>query len=195
MDQLLTLSLFLALIVLIIIVNKVSGKKRAAEKTASELKAKCDQSEKIVFNSAAKIAKLETDNARLSKWQVVEDADGKAKEILAAAKSDFDNASTQAKQLKEQATTESSYLITSAKAEAATVTLEARQKAKDLKDEATKALDSATVQAGKIIETANKKAEEVAGSAYQAMKNADQLEETAKAMKNIIEGYGDEYLA
>jgi hypothetical protein len=194
MDQPLALSLFLAIIVLIIIINKLSGKKRAAEKTSSELKAKFARSEKLAFDSAAKIASLETDNACLSKWQAVEDADKRAKEILAAANSDLDKASTQAKQLREQATTESSYLITSAKAEAASVTSEARQKAKDLKDGATKLLDSATLQAAKIIDLANKKAEEVAGSAYEAMKNADQLEKTAKAMKNIIEGYGDEYL-
>lgn len=194
MNQLLALSLVLVIIVLIVLISKVSKKKGAAEKAASELKAKVDQSAKTVFNSAAEIAKLETDNTRLSKWQVVVDADGKAKEIMAAAKADFDNTSMQAKQLREQATSEASQLITSAKAEAITVTSEARQKAKNLKDEATKLLDSATVQSRKISETANKKAEEIAGSAYAAMKNTDQLEKTAKAMKNVIEGYGDEYL-
>lgn len=194
MNQPLALGLFLAVIVFIIIIRQLSRKKSAAEKTASELTAKCERSEKTIFNIAAKIAELETDNARLSKWQIVEDADGKARELLAVAKSDFDNTSIQAKQLREQATNEASYLVSSARTEAITVTSEARQKAKELKDEATRALDSATVQAGKIIDTANKKAEEIAGSAYQAMKNADQLEKTAKAMKNIIEGYGDEYL-
>jgi len=194
MNQLLTLALVLAIIVLVIIVRQISKKKRAAEKAASELKANLDQSSKALLDSAAKIAMLETNNARLSKWQVVEDANEKAKEIRAAAKAEVDNATTQARQLRNQATSEAFQLITSAKAEAVTVTSEARQKAKNLKDEATNLLDSATVQAGKIIDNANKKAEEIAGSAYEAMKNADQLEKTAKAMKNVIEGYGDEYL-
>jgi hypothetical protein len=51
-----------------------------------------------------------------------------------------------------------------------------------------------TAQAAKIIEAANKKAEEVGGSAYEAMKNAALYERTEKAMRNIINGYGDQYL-
>ncbi|MEM6298360.1 MAG: DUF4041 domain-containing protein, partial [Bacteroidota bacterium] len=48
--------------------------------------------------------------------------------------------------------------------------------------------------ASKIEQDANKKAEEIAGEAWQAKKNADQYQATVKAMKNIIKGYGDEYL-
>jgi len=194
MDQLLGLGLLLLVIVLIVIISQISRKKKAAEKAVSELRVKYNQSEKTVQDCVAKIAGLEAENARLAKWRVVEDADEKAKQILATAKSEFDSTSTQAKQLKDQATSEAAQLLASAKTEASIVTSEARQKAKELKDEATKSLDSATVQAGKIIDSANKKAEEIAGSAYEAMKNADQLEKAVRAMKNIIEGYGDEYL-
>ena len=35
---------------------------------------------------------------------------------------------------------------------------------------------------------------EIAGSAYEAMKNAEDCTLTAVAMKNVIKGYGDEYL-
>ena len=183
MNQLLMLVLAAAVVALIVILIKVSGKKSTAEKIASELKTKLDQSEKSGQEFVAKLSRLETENRRLSKWQVVEDADGKAKEILVAANAELENASVQATQLREKASSE-----------IASTTAEARQKAKDLKEQAARVLDSATVQAGKIIDTANKKAEEIAGSAYEAMKNADQLEKTAQAMKNIIEGYGDEFL-
>jgi len=183
MNQLLMLVLTAAVVALIVILIKVSGKKSTAERTSSELKTKLDQSEKSGQEFVAKLSKLETENRRLSKWLVVEDADGKAKEILAAATAELGNARAQAMQFKEKASSE-----------AASMTAEARQKAKDLKEQATRALDSATVQAGRIIDTANKKAEEIAGTAYEAMKNADQLEKTAQAMKNIIEGYGDEFL-
>jgi ribosome-interacting GTPase 1 len=37
----------------------------------------------------SKINRLEAEIARLSKWQVVEDADGKAKEMLAATKAEL----------------------------------------------------------------------------------------------------------
>lgn len=194
MNQLIVIALVAAIVVLIVVLVKVSGNKGKAEKTASELKAQLDQSKILASRLAAKIAELETINARLSKWQVVEDADSKAKEMLSAAKAELDSANSQARQLLEKASRDVAQIVGSATAEASSVTLEARQKAKDIKVEAAKILDSATIQAGKIIDTANKKAEEIAGAAYDAMKNADQLEKTAKAMKNIVEGYGDEYL-
>ncbi len=194
MNQLLAIALVASIVVLIVILVKVSGKKSEAERTASELKAKLEQSENLRSQISAKIAVIETANARLSKWQVVEDADGKAKEMLLAAKAELDNANSQARQLLEKASSDAAQIEGSATTEASSVTSEARQKAKDLKEEAARILDSATIQAGKIIDTANKRAEEIAGAAYDAMKNADQLEKTAKAMKNIVEGYGDEYL-
>lgn len=48
--------------------------------------------------------------------------------------------------------------------------------------------------ADKIIQEANRKAEEIAGEAMKALNNQKELEKTAKAMQNIIEGYGDQYL-
>ena len=42
-----------------------------------------------------------------------------------------------------------------------------------------------------IVEVVNKRAEEIAGDAYSAMNRAKEFADTAKAMKNIIEGYGD----
>ena len=172
--------LVFCLIAAVVALVKVSGRKNVAEKTVAEQKAKLTQ--------------IEAENARLSKWRVVDDADGKAKEILSAASTELERATAQARQLGETAAKEAVQIIGTAKTEAASAVFEAQQKAKELKAEAVKALDAATVQAGKIIDMANTKAEEIAGSAYAAMKNADQLEKTAKAMKNIIEGYGDEYL-
>ncbi|MDD3021966.1 MAG: DUF4041 domain-containing protein [Alphaproteobacteria bacterium] len=194
MNQLFAIALAAAIVVLIAILVKLSGKKGKAERTASELKSKLDQSENLASQLAAKIAELETVNARLSKWQVVEDAAGKAREILSAAKAELDSANSQARQLLEKASSDAAQVVGAATTEASSVTSEARQKAKGLKEEAAKILDSATIQAGKIIDIANKKAEEIAGAAYDAMKNADQLEKTAKAMKHIVEGYGDKYL-
>ena len=194
MDQLISLVLTAVIIALIVILVKVSGKKGAAEKNASELKSKLDQSEELGLDLSAKVSRLETENTRLSKWQVVEDADGKAKEMLSTARAELDSANTRARQIGEKASNDAIQIVGAAKTEASSMTSEARQKAKALKEEAARILDSATVQAGKIVDTANKKAEEIAGSAYDAMKNADQLEKTAKAMKNIVEGYGDEYL-
>jgi cell division protein FtsL len=52
----------------------------------------------------------------------------------------------------------------------------------------------AEINSAKIILDANIKAEKIAGDAYWAFQNASQLEQSIKAMKNVIEGYGDKYL-
>ena len=63
-----------------------------------------------------------------------------------------------------------------------------------MRGEARAAFETASVQAKAIIDAANERAEAIAGSAYEAMKNAELYEQTVKAMKNLIGGYGDAYL-
>ena len=162
------IALVLAILVIIVLVNRISKNKLVEEKAIEKAK-------EILAS-----AKLEADKVMSEANQKSKSLNFEAANILASAKA---NAEKQAKEA-----------LASVNSEAAIMLSEARKKAKDLKEAAEKALDSATVQAGQIMDSANKKAEEIAGSAYQAMKNADQLEKTAKAMKNIIEGYGDEYL-
>lgn len=148
---------------------------------------------------------LKAENQRLSKWKNVADADVKAAELERAAQATLTKANTDANNLVSTAQQRANALRTEAEQQAAAelenakvtanaVASEAKEKAKGLKDEAQAILNSATTQAAKVIEAANKKAEEIAGSAYEAMKNASLYERTAKAMKNLIEGYGDEYI-
>lgn len=51
-----------------------------------------------------------------------------------------------------------------------------------------------SAEAEEIIAAAKKSADEIAGNALQAKANADLYEHTATAMKNIISGYGNEYI-
>jgi phage-related minor tail protein len=55
-------------------------------------------------------------------------------------------------------------------------------------------LRNATEEAKKLIDEAKERAREVAGDAYFALQNSRELTDTARAMKNVIEGYGDQYL-
>lgn len=137
---------------------------------------------------------LETENRRLAKWDGVADADAKAAELLQTANAVMDKAKADVAQLMADAQLRSNALITSAQNEADALSTDARHQAKAKKDEAESVLNSATSKAQEIIETAKKKAEEIAGSAYEAMNNASLYERTVKAMKNIIEGYGDQYI-
>jgi len=69
-----------------------------------------------------------------------------------------------------------------------------RSKAKEMESEATIKRVASLRQAQQIIEGAEAKAKEIAGNAYDIAKNAEKYEYVAIAMKNLIEGYGDEYI-
>ena len=150
-------------------------------------------------------ASLKTENERLSKWKNVADAEIKATEMVRTARANLEKAKTDANSMTAAAQQQATALLAEADQKAQsqlasvnetanTVASEAKAKAKALKDEAQAILNSATGQAAKIIDAANKKAEEIGGNAYEAMKNAALYEQTVKAMKNLIDGYGDQYI-
>lgn len=97
------------------------------------------------------------------------------------------------------------HAIVDARAEADRIALEARREADRLvveararRDEAVEAAAAtksrASAEAARIVEEAHRKAEETAGAALIAVRDAKRLEQTAQAMKNVIEGYGDRYV-
>lgn len=77
--------------------------------------------------------------------------------------------------------------IENKKKEAEAIIDSATQKANDIQA-------IANQQAEAILSKANESALEIAGSALDAKRNAEQYQKAAAAMKNIIQGYGDEYL-
>lgn len=120
----------------------------------------------------SKVIDLELKNEQLAKYQEIVDIEYKAKEILLDAETKAKIITANADEIKNQASNDASLI----------------------KQNAVLVLDNATIEAKNVIEDANKKAEEIAGDAYNAMQNASEFTKTVKAMKNIIEGYGDQYL-
>jgi hypothetical protein len=106
----------------------------------------------------------------------------------------LDKANVDASAILTEAQQRASALTAEASEAASKAGAEAKEEARILKEQARYVLDRATVQARTLIDNAEKRAKEIAGSAYDAMNKADLYEKTAKAMKNIIEGYGDAYL-
>lgn len=163
-----------------------------------------------------RIAALNAEIARLAKWKNVADADVRASEMLEAAQSTLAQAKSEAQSLvataqrtADELRTEAEQQATAALADAEQRTTaqwteaeqarkamlaEARERASDLKEDAQAVLNSATSRAAAIVDSANAKAEQIAGNAYDALKNSALYEKTVRAMKNIIEGYGDRYL-
>lgn len=74
----------------------------------------------------------------------------------------------------------------------------ARQKAQQTLESANRQADLMIADANQtaqgIIDAANAKARQIAGSAYAAKENAEEYRKTTEAMRNIIKGYGKEYL-
>jgi hypothetical protein len=126
--------------------------------------------------------------------EIVSDALGKAASIKSQAEEVLDSANAKAANCIEESGKRAAEIRALAEEAASLEKGAARQNAKEMRERCKALLDSATVQSTRIIERANKRAEEIGGSAYAAMKNAALHEQTVKAMKNIIEGYGNQYL-
>lgn len=159
---------------------------------------------------------IQKENQRLSKWQIVDDADAKAREIAGIAESTLIAAKAEGDAIRAKALSDAHAALSDARNESATLVLDARREAEELvsvaRDQAKETtasareraqkievesdalFKSANAQSARIVEEAQKRAQEIAGSAYEAMTNAQQYEKAARAMRNIIEGYGDRYV-
>jgi uncharacterized protein YoxC len=182
-----TFILFIAVIILIFVL--ISNKKKFKQtindlqKIINSLNSKIKNLEQERENLNQRIEFLEENNNSLKKYQGIVDSEQKAKDILFKA-------NLEATELLENAKKE----LENAVLESKSVKSKANIDATNFKQNAVNLLNNATTEAKSIIEKAEIKATEIAGDAYKAMQNSKELEKTAKAMKNIIEGYGNKYL-
>jgi len=119
----------------------------------------------------------------LRRFEHFADAEAKAREILAEASKEAMSLQAEAQRL-----------LDDARNAAANERLAAREQVKDIHEQADARLNQAIRDAGRVIAGAEKRAEEIGGAAYAALRDKDQLEQAAEAMRNIVEGYGDRYL-
>lgn len=97
-------------------------------------------------------------------------------------------------QLLADANQQASSIISNAEVHAESIRVNSNLDAKNKKEKIEALLKSATKEASQIIINANQQAVQIAGDAYDALKNANQLKDIAKAMQNVIDGYGDKYI-
>ncbi|HEX5750709.1 MAG TPA: DUF4041 domain-containing protein [Archangium sp.] len=102
----------------------------------------------------------------------------------------LDEAIKLASALKQQAETFSA----TSKARSEIELREASNKLKELRSEADSLLGKATQDARRILDEAHKSAEQIAGNAYIALREKDALEQAIRAIRNVIDGYGDKYV-
>lgn len=100
----------------------------------------------------------------------------------------------QAQKIVDDANSEAQKIKLSAQSEKQLIVNQTNNEVHDLKLEAKHKLSQANIEADLIIKKAEEEAKQIAGQAYESMKKVDSLEKTAKALKNIVEGYGDQYI-
>lgn len=139
---------------------------------------------------------------RLSKFQHIVDIEDEANRIkdeydstikksISQAKIEVLQAKKQARELREEVEADLAKARELSKAEVK----KAKEKAKEIVEKAENKLSEAHFLADEIEKNARIQAEEIAGSALKAKENADQYAAIEKAMRNVIKGYGDEYLS
>ncbi|MDI2594888.1 DUF4041 domain-containing protein [Pseudomonas sp. 681] len=143
-----------------------------AAKTISRLAADLRQRDEAISLQNQEHADLLKRITALAKYQSIIDAEGWAKKLIEEAEAE----------------------LLGAKQDAARERQDASQAAKARIEQSERNLEEARANADKIILQANKRAEEIAGEAYAAMSRAKEFADTARAMKNIIDGYGDAYI-
>lgn len=119
----------------------------------------------------------------LSKYTHIEDIEAAANAIM-----------IDAQHLLERAKSDTNNLRLEAEQAARSTVEQANLKSRNTVEQAERRIEAAGQEAERIITTAHLRAEEIAGDAYAAMNRAKDFANTAQAMKNIIEGYGDAYI-
>lgn len=148
----------------------------------------------------------------LSKFEQIIDAESQAQNIIEIANLEAKSIIDEANQKNIDATNKAERIIDLANIEANSITQEAKivlseakNKATEIKKDAELSAESIKTQAqnllykvnseyNQIISNAKDEANRISDGALAAMEKAKELENTIKALKNIIEGYGDSYI-
>ena len=139
-------------------------------------------------------SQMEAEIASLAEFKRVRDASRKAEELRIQASEIFANAQAEARRLEAEAAEAAADALAAAKSEAASIKATADSASRTRKLEADSLVANAARQAEAIVQAANGKAQEIAGDAFRALNEAESIKKVARAMQNVIEGYGDRYI-
>lgn len=204
--------IIILLIVLLVLIGNIVSLKRKGKSVNFENEKLHDEKEQIMKRNL----ELRSINQKLSKYEAALNADEEAEDRLKRAKEESElilagaqqqmkliitDAEKRAQEILDKADDEAESIISKSRSEVQITNDETaiiKKSNKELlqraKDEAEKVREDATRQAALILSEAENKAKEIAGEAYDIANKAKHYEEVSKAMKNVIEGYGDEYL-
>jgi len=182
--------LFLAICYIVYFHVKKSKAEKQTKAAAESLMQEIEQGKQViatlqgrVSDQADEIRNLQARVETLEPFQACADASQEAQRILQSAYQAREETDQRAKEHYDAVIAQANSL----KEETNRLTKDRRAKIESL-------LRDANEQAALIIRNAKESAEKTAGDAFRALKEADALQATAEAMKNIIKGYGNSYL-
>lgn len=126
--------------------------------------------------------------------QLLVQAKATAAEIISKAEVESQLARQRADQLSAEAENDSIKIRDTARRETELQITSARRDSDALKLEATKLLEEARTRANRVMAEAEIQAKEIAGEAYEIKQDIGKYERILRAIKNELEGYGDEYI-
>lgn len=154
-----------------------------AQRAGSSLR----QANDINAGLGSQITSLQEQLQRLSCYQAIIDAEAAAAAVRAQAEAGAALILQNARQDADRLTAEGQTAFANAQVTAAQVRAQSEAAAAELSANARR-------EADRITNDAKRHAEEIAGGALTAMRDAKLYEQTAQAMKNVIKGYGDQYV-
>lgn len=126
----------------------------------------------------------------LEKYRPILDAEAESSRIIRTANEDAKQIVRNAEGIQRDARLQ----MQAAERQAADIISAAKEQASDSNKKSAEKLKSAEHEAASVIAAAREKAKQIAGDAIEIKEKADLYEETATAMRNVINGYGDEWL-
>lgn len=185
------------IIVLLVLVFYAFGKSGTLKKESLKKDAKIANLNRENSQLKTDVSKLQTDKGLLSKKNTEllqhNDALRKYQDII--------DVKVECEYLLEKAQRDSSKVKAKAELElsdAQDQAREMRRNVKELTEKRSKEIEllyeNAVNEAKRIVDNAEIRAESIGGDAYRSLREADQIADRIKAMKNVIKGYGNEYL-
>lgn len=126
----------------------------------------------------------------LGKYRQIIDAEAEANRVIREANENAKQIVRHAESIQRDANVQ----LQAAERQAADIISAAKEQASDSNKKSAEKLKSAEHEAANVIAAAREKAKQIAGDAMEIKEKADLYEETATAMRNVINGYGDEWL-
>lgn len=184
--------LFLLTAIALLIVH--NGRKRD-KSLAAAVKNEAETSfNRVRDDLQARIDALLADNLSLQAYKDVRDVSLEAARIREETAQLLEAANKEADSIRMAATLEADAIRRQAHAEADELRRNGRHSSSEAKRKAENLITDANSRASRIVDDAEKRANDIAGDAYRALKDAEKLQAVASAMRNIIDGYGDNYL-